>query len=719
MKRLGLSALVMVGLMALAGSSQAGLLGDAKKFAHKVEEKIEAAPKSWPSKAYKAGRRKLTHFVKSPRKLMGAFKLTDAEVRAAAARVEHWTEFDAKASPETKARIEKLRAALAKRKKKVSFEVGVTSVSDKPLKDITGEDSPKATPKERAEQKKRSAESPNRSNSFNLTLRKRLVPPKPRPSKNASRRDADDVPTSAGLDAGPIVAPKTISGTNGVQYPSSAFPSATSPAFSWREKITPVKNQRSCGSCWAFGAVATVEAAEAIFNSRQLDLSEQQLVDCTPPFDVGGDNCEGSRATRALTYLSEHGALLETELPYQSVMNTCNASKEGPYKIISWQYVNENVDVPSVEELKTALVAHGPLSASVYVSDAFQSYRGGTFDACEDGSRNHAVMIVGWDDARGAWHVKNSWGPYWGEDGYIWVKYDCNVIGTNAVYAEVPVSTPPPPPQAMFDDRYVSVANNTDQTVKVYVQAKVPTNTGSYAWRPAAAGSWNSWTFSVAPHSTLDLQRPDTKKFIRAKDARIWAATEDGAQQWESYKTENVSITPSAYQALERERYVLALDPDGVTMKPNKVISAARKATKKKKHLEAMRLYQLFAEAFPTDSRVHEARYAYGYHEHMYADVEKDADARDDRYWNSIYDEYSMITSAPDGNSLIGEAAFVVGKSHLELGNCGYATRVFEAILNGDYVVSWSHRQDAKKYIKLMQKDGDDESKPPVCENWD
>ena len=127
----------------------------------------------------------------------------------------------------------------------------------------------------------------------------------------------------------------------------------------------------------------------------------------------------------------------------------------------------------------------------------------------------------------------------------------------------------------------------------------------------------------------------------------------------------------------------------------------------------------MFAEAFPDDKRVHEARYALGYHEFMYADSEKELDAQDDRYWNAVYDEYDMIMAAPDNNSYVGEAAFVSGRAHLELGNCGYATRAFEAIVNGDYTVSWQHRQDAKKYIKLMQNDGDDPKKPPICENWD
>ena len=64
------------------------------------------------------------------------------------------------------------------------------------------------------------------------------------------------------------------------------------------------------------------------------------------------------------------------------------------------------------------------------------SSAGGVFDENAVGRINHAVVIVGWDDARSARHVRNSWGPDWGEDGYIWMRYGGNSIGAYAAWAD-------------------------------------------------------------------------------------------------------------------------------------------------------------------------------------------------------------------------------------------------------------------------------------------
>src|SRR5262249_6084435 len=103
-------------------------------------------------------------------------------------------------------------------------------------------------------------------------------------------------------------------------------------------------------------------------------------------------------------------------------------------RAVNWGYVNASVDIPSVSEIKHAVVNHGPLSVAVNATGAFQAYNGGVFNENDPGGINHCVLITGWDEDKKAWHVKNSWGTGWGEKGYIWIHYNSNKIGYRAAW---------------------------------------------------------------------------------------------------------------------------------------------------------------------------------------------------------------------------------------------------------------------------------------------
>lgn len=76
---------------------------------------------------------------------------------------------------------------------------------------------------------------------------------------------------------------------------------------------------------------------------------------------------------------------------------------------------------------------------------AFQGYKSGVFNEnANDNGINHAIVIVGWDDAKGAWRIKNSWSTGWGEAGYMWIKYGSNDIGYAATWV-LPVGPKVPP----------------------------------------------------------------------------------------------------------------------------------------------------------------------------------------------------------------------------------------------------------------------------------
>jgi len=198
----------------------------------------------------------------------------------------------------------------------------------------------------------------------------------------------------------------------------------------WREKgvITAVKDQGDCGSCWTFGTAETVESHFAIATGSLMDLSEQQILDCTPnPDQCGGTGgCGGGTAELAMARIIAMGGLsAEWTYPYTSYFGSdfqChfNATRTAPVAKLS-----SYVDLPTnqYDPIMTAVASAGPLVISVDASSWF-SYAGGVFDGCNQTNPDidHAVQLVGygtdpkWGDY---WLVRNSWSSLWGEKGYI------------------------------------------------------------------------------------------------------------------------------------------------------------------------------------------------------------------------------------------------------------------------------------------------------------
>jgi C1A family cysteine protease len=191
-----------------------------------------------------------------------------------------------------------------------------------------------------------------------------------------------------------------------------------------------VKNQGSCGSCWAFAAIGLMEAMIIKKDGVELDLSEQHLVSC----NTWGWGCNGGLWPSDM--LVDPGAMMEDCFPYTATDAPCNDTCPTPYAIASWAFVTADYEVPTVEDIKLAIYTHGAVQAGIFVDRWFQAYTGGVLNRCKRNPRwtNHAIILCGWDDAKGAWLLKNSWGTGWGEDGYMWVSYGCNLVGEGANY---------------------------------------------------------------------------------------------------------------------------------------------------------------------------------------------------------------------------------------------------------------------------------------------
>ncbi|XP_030026241.2 cathepsin L-like proteinase [Manduca sexta] len=191
--------------------------------------------------------------------------------------------------------------------------------------------------------------------------------------------------------------------------------------------ITPVKNQGSCGSCWAFCTVAAVEGALALRNGgRNLDLSEQALVDCAWGFDAQG--CDGGAPNGGMKYVLEHGVPTEMEYgPYMAKNGFCEA-----YNMSKVFHINGfgQVTPRNANAMKVVLNKYGPAVVGVHAGTPMKFYSSGIFYdvTCEGRRQNHGVTLVGYGirDGEMYWIVKNSWGEDWGEDGYILISANNN-----------------------------------------------------------------------------------------------------------------------------------------------------------------------------------------------------------------------------------------------------------------------------------------------------
>lgn len=207
---------------------------------------------------------------------------------------------------------------------------------------------------------------------------------------------------------------------------------AGAPVCNYQPVMTPVRNQGRCASCWAFAALGAWEGVYALRYGTAVDLSEQQVLVCT-----GGSNtCSGGFWGDVLTLMSSTQIGAEGASPYTGKGGKCRRDARSQFSVASWGFVSTASTPPPVDQIKRALALHGPIIAGIYATHGFRTYAGGTFSDAEDGPINHAINIVGWDDARQAWRVRNSQGAAWGEAGYAWVAYGSNRIGTWATWVE-------------------------------------------------------------------------------------------------------------------------------------------------------------------------------------------------------------------------------------------------------------------------------------------
>jgi len=186
--------------------------------------------------------------------------------------------------------------------------------------------------------------------------------------------------------------------------------------------VTEVKNQGDCGSCWAFSVTGNMEGVYKVAHGELPVLSEQQFVDCDHGcMTIQGEKtcdsgCQGGYMPLAMQYGIKEGMTTEEKYPYTGEAGKCSYnSSQALYRFKDYRSVNG-----TEADMIAALNDIGPLSVGVDAT-LWQFYFGGIFSFLCGKSLNHGVLLVGYGvhNNKEYWLIKNSWGPSWGEKGYI------------------------------------------------------------------------------------------------------------------------------------------------------------------------------------------------------------------------------------------------------------------------------------------------------------
>lgn len=200
--------------------------------------------------------------------------------------------------------------------------------------------------------------------------------------------------------------------------------------------VSPIANQGSCGACWTFATVASLESWILKNTWGMFDFSEQNIRTCHG-FYLSDGTCTGGNPKKSTAYMSRFaGPVLESEHPYDAdPLSVCQNTYPPAVRVSGYRAVPNDMN-----SIKDAILARGALYTNMYYDDLYYNDTDFTYYYNGSNSTDHAVTLVGWDDNKvtaggtGAWIIKNSWGPVWGENGFFYISYNDTKVNSTVAY---------------------------------------------------------------------------------------------------------------------------------------------------------------------------------------------------------------------------------------------------------------------------------------------
>lgn len=597
-------------------------------------------------------------------------------------------------APET---VRKLLATLRNdiKRKGRSYQVGYTTALDRPMEHLTGFiDSPNAlvgAPEQHARALRRVG---------HLDLMQRKLQRKGRAVIRRGRERPADAAEGA-----PMGPPDGGQGGG----PSGEFADACSPsaqAFSWHPALAPIRDQGKCGSCWAFASMGAFEANQRLANGLELDLSEQHVLNCAQNSKGDAGSCDGGRSEKVFEWMSTGGAVQsEVQLPYVAKDQLCPAT-QGGYAALAWSFVDPKTNSPSVAAIKAAICKYGPVTASVRSTKAFHAYQSGVFNEDAVGETNHAIVLVGWDESRGAWLLRNSWGTDWGEDGYMWIEYGSNSVGKHAAWVmsvQQPKQDPPPPTQT---ERHLVLQNKSGTPIEVSLQSSRVAN-GKRVWAPKAPGkSSSARTFKLKPDAVLFVNDPgDGWSPLQADRVRLFARA--GKTKWSNWWSRDLNLVPTgSYPGDSLDAVTVTFLANGVdtgvaTEERELGYKTGRDAMKAKRYSEAAARLETWAQLFSDDPRLGTALYYVGV-----------ANLKNGDAWRAM-DPLTRMQEMDPEHPWFTFASYWLGESYAAVGLCESALAYFEAVAWTDAPIESIWRDAAFANIQKINAD-----EGVICNSW-